>query len=253
MKRSLCILMSVVLCFVFLSVSASAETYDLSDTDLSIRLDDTVWYVFTRDNIENNPELEELGVSYDAMYDILYENEVYMDAVVYYEDGEYMELFVRKRSLDTGMANLTNYTDDQVLELAAGFAEKQGAETYSVYENQYKFAKLEYLDSKLNYYVCEYVTVINKDNYTFTFQSESEFTDWEYEEMKDIIDSIQFDIDTSMKEKNDGGFLDHVIPSAIGGAVVGGVIGGVIGIVNKKKKKAAQEAEASSADTPGLE
>ena len=97
MKKIVCILMVLVLSAAFLSVSVSAETYDLSDTDMSISLDDTVWYVFTRDNIENNAELGELGISYDAIHDILYNSDIYMDAIVYYEDGTYLEFFVRKR------------------------------------------------------------------------------------------------------------------------------------------------------------
>lgn len=248
MKRSLCILMSVVLCVAFLSVSASAEVYDLSDTDLSVRLDDTIWYVFTRDNIENNAELEELGISYDAMHDILYRNEVYMDAIVYYENGEYFEFMVRKGSQDTRTVNLTECSDDLVLAMAETRAKQYEAKAYSIYKNQYKFAKLEHFDSNLNRFGCEYITIVNKDSYIFTFQSESEFTDWEYRQMEDIIDSIAFRVDTSIEEKNESGVWAHVIPSTIGGAVVGGIVGGVIEIRKKKKKKAAQE-EAPPANT----
>jgi hypothetical protein len=166
-----------------LPITTYAETYNLGGTDMSISVDDTMWYVFTRDNIKNNSELEELGITYEAMYEILHNNEAYMDAILYYEDGEIVEFFVRKRALDTGIANLSNYKDSEVLELAKELAKKQGASTYSVYENQYKFAKLEYVDSNLGYYICEFVTCVNKDNYTFTFQSTSQFTDEEYAEI----------------------------------------------------------------------
>lgn len=238
MKRSICILMAFVLCVVgFLPVATYAETYNLGGTDMSVSVDDTVWYVFTRDNIKNNSELDELGISYDAMYNIFYENEAYMDAILYYEDGEYVELIVRKRALDTGIANLSNYKNEEVLELAKELAKKQGTETYSVYENQYKFARLEYYDSNFNYYLCEFVTVVNKDNYTLTFQSTSQFTDWEYDEIEEIVDSISFDIDTSIKEKKSISIFDNVVEKALGGAIIGGVTGAVIAITNKKKKR----------------
>ena len=210
---------------------------------MSISVDDTVWYVFTRDNIKNNSELEELGITYEAMYEILHNNEAYMDAILYYENGEYTELFVRKRALDTGIANLSNYKDSEVLELAKELAKKQGANTYSVYENQYKFAKLEYVDSNYGYYICEFVTCVNKDNYTFTFQSTSQFTDEEYAEIKNIVDSVKFDVDTSIKEKKSTSFSESVLEKTIGGAVIGGIVGAVIATTNKKKKKSTESDE----------
>jgi hypothetical protein len=231
-----------------LPIITYAETYNLGGTDMSISVDDTMWYVFTRDNIKNNSELEELGITYEAMYEILHNNEAYMDAILYYENGEYTELFVRKRALDTGIANLSNYKDSEVLELAKELAKKQGANTYSVYENQYKFAKLEYVDSNLGYYICEFVTCVNKDNYTFTFQSTSQFTDEEYAEIENIVDSVKFDIDTSIKEKKSSSIAESVIEKTIGGAVIGGVAGAVIAITNKKKKKTAETGKAENAN-----
>lgn len=203
MKQRKLILTTAICCLLMLFsiITVGAETCHLGDTDMSIHVDDSSWYVFTRDNIKNNSELDELDISYDSMYDILYNNEAYMYAILLYDDGEYVELFVRKRAIDSGMANLSNYSEKDALELAKGLAKRVNAEEYSVYENQYKFAKLEYVDSNLGYYMCEFFTVVNKDNYTFTFQSTSPFVDTEYEEIESIIDSIQFDVDTSLKEK----------------------------------------------------
>ena len=246
MKRALCILMSVVLCAVFLTVSASAETYDLSNTDLTIRVDDAVWYVFTRDNIENNPELEELGIAYDAMRDVLYNGDIYMDAIVYYEDGTFMEFFVRKKAMHTGAVDMAERSDEQVLAMAQIRANQYGAESCDIYKNQYKFARLEYFDANSNNHICEYVTIVNKTNYTFTFQSETAFAEWEYNEMEEIVDSIQFDIRPSTEAGEDGGLLGYVIPGTIGGALAGGAVGGVMAM--KKKKKAGQEDEVLPVD-----
>lgn len=241
MKRKICILLSIILSItIFLPITTYAQTYNLGDTDMSISVDDSIWYVFTRDNIKNNSELEELGISYEAMYDILHNNEAYMDAILYYEDGEYVELFVRKRSLDSGIANLSNYKNSEVLALAKELAKKQGAETYSVYENQYKFAKLEYIDSNYGYYICEFVTCVNKDNYTITFQSTSQFTDEEYAEIENIINSVKFEVDTSIEEKKTTSIAESVLIATIGGAVIGVVVGAIIAVTNKKKKKRAE-------------
>lgn len=236
MKRSVHILTTALICLVmFFPITVYGETYHLGGTDMSIQVDDSSWYVFTRDNIKNNSELDELEISYDSMYDILYNNEAYMDAILLYKDGQYVELFIRKRAIDSGMANLSNYDEKQVLELAEGLAKRQNAEKYSIYESQYKYAKLEYIDSNLGYYICEFYTVVNKDNYTFTFQSTTPFIDSEYDEMENIIDSIQFDVDTTLKEKKNTSFGNNVIEVTIGGAIIGGVVGLIINITNKKK------------------
>lgn len=239
MKRNFFLILSVILCVaLFLPVTTYAQTYRMSDTDMTITVNDDEWYVFTRDNIKDNPELAELGVSYEDMHSILYDNEAYMDAILFYEDGGYIEFFVRKRPLDTGLVNLSNYKDSEVATFAKEIAKNQNTDNYGVYENTYKFAKLEYFDTTYNYHVCEYITVVNKDNYTLTFQSETEFTEWEYEEIKRIVDSIQFDVDTSLKEKTDSISL---IPRVIGGGVAGGIAGLIIGLKNKKKKKVSEE------------
>lgn len=241
MRRKIFAIITIIICLVTLiPLSAYAETYQLGGTDMSIRVDDSYWYVFTRDNIKNNSELDELGIPYNKMYDILHDNEAYMDAFFLYEDGEFVEFFVRKRKLDADIVNLSNYKNSEVLKLAKELANKQGGDTYFVYENQYKFAKIEYIDSKLGYYLCEFFTCINGDNYTFTFQSSSQFTDWEYEEINGIIDSIRFDIDSSLKEPKTTSFWDGVIEKAIGGAILGGIASMIGIIVNKRKKKTNQ-------------
>lgn len=251
MKQRKFILTTAICCLLMLFsiITVGAETYHLGDTDMSIRVDDSSWYVFTRDNIKNNSELDELDISYDSMYDILYNNEAYMYAILLYDDGEYVELFVRKRAIDSGMANLSNYSEKDALELAKGLAKRVNAEEYSVYENQYKFAKLEYVDSNLGYYMCEFFTVVNKDNYTFTFQSTSPFVDTEYEEIESIIDSIQFDVDTSLKEKKSSFLGDNVIEATIRGAIIGGGASIIALLFGKKKKKMKKNIESSSVDS----
>ena len=238
MRRNTSILVAILLCVIFcLPITTYAATYPLGGTDMSIFVDDTVWYVFTRDNIKDNAELDELGLTYQTIYDILYDNEAYMDAILFYEDGGFVELFVRKKALDTGVANLSNYSNSEVLDLAKELAKKYDADQYSVHESSYKFAKLEYFDPNCNYYICEYVTIVNKDNYTLTFQSVSPYTQAEYEQIQEIVDSVKFDVDPSIKEKKTTSTADTVIYKAIGGAVSGAVGGAVIALINQKKKK----------------
>lgn len=254
MKKIFALLAMILCVAVFVPVNAYAAAYQMSDTDMTVSVDDTMWYVFTRDNIKDNAELDELGISYDTMHDILYSNEAYMDAILYYEDGTYLEMFVRKRPLNTGVANLSNYADREVQEFAEALAKKQGVKTYSVYENQYKFAKLEYVDTNYGYCLCEFVTIVNKDNYTITFQSPAELADYDYNQIKNIVDSIRFDVDTSLKDKKPS----SVLGKTLGGAAVGAVTGGVIAVVaaltrSKKQKKYGPGVDEAAEDTTTVE
>ena len=245
MKRFICVYLIVILCVAtVLPTAASAETYKLGGTDISISVDNSKWYVFTRDNIKDNPELKKLGISYDTIYGILYDNDAYMDAIIFYEDGGYIEMFVRKKPVDAGLVNLSNYKDSEVLDFAKELAKKAGAENYTVYENQYKFARLDYKDNKLGYYMCEFITCVNKDNYTVTFQATSQYTQEEYAEIEKIVDSIQFDVDTSIKEP----IRFNLVRMVLAGAAVGGIAGGIVAIKTKKKKKQNEKMEATTPD-----
>ena len=238
MKRTVCMLLCVLLCIgVLMPITAYAKTYNLSGTDMSVSLDDTIWYVFIRDNIADNPELEELGLTYEMMQEVFYDNEAYMDALLCYDTGDFVELIVRKRSLNSDIANLSNYSEGEVMILVEELAQLQGAEEYSVYENRHKYGRLEYVDYDYEYYICEYVTIINKDNYTLTFQSSAPYIDWEYEEIQCIVDSVNFAIDPTIKEKEPDSFVNNVIILTLGGAVVGAIIGIVIAVSAKKKNK----------------
>lgn len=246
MKRKLCMLLVALLWVaVWLPMAAAAKDYTISGTDMTVTVDNTIWYVFTRDNIQNNPELEELGISYEYMYDVLYDNHAYMDAILFYEDGSYMELFVRKNALEDSIVNLSNYSEGEAREFAKALAEEVGAQDYEVYENTYKFSRMEYVDTNYGYYVCEYATIVNQDGYTLTFQATMPFTDWEYEQIRTIVDSVRFDVDTSLKEPKDSSGED-ILVRTIAGAAIGGTVGCVTALTRKKKKKADKNDENSN-------
>ena len=240
MNRIVRILLATLLCLSLLPTAASAATFSPSDTDISINLDDSQWYVFTRDNLENNPELTELGLSYEYMNTVFQKNYAYIDALIMDSDGNFMELFVRVSPTKCNAANLSNYSDDEVLEFAKEAV--SNSHDYTVHKTQYKFAKAEYVDSNLGYYVCEYVTIVNKNPYVLTFQSNIPYTSEMYAEIDRIVSTVKFDVDTSLKEPEKNSFdYSKVVIGAIAGGVTGGAIGGVMALVKKKKKKDQQD------------
>lgn len=237
MKRKLRNFFASLLTLLLIPTLVFAQNYSLTGTDIHLTVDDTIWYVFTRDNIKDNPELVELGLTYEDMTSIFEENEAYMDALLVYEDGAFLELFVRKMVVeDVELVNLSNYSNKEVEEFAKGVAEGIDGATSELYESKYKFAKVEFYDDELDYYVCEFVTYVNKDLYVVSFQSLTEFSDWEYEEMESIVNSVNFNIDESLKEPKSN-ILDGVLSTGLKGGLVGGIVGLISMGIKKLKNK----------------
>lgn len=255
MKHKILTIVTAVLCFIILfSVTAGAKTYSISDTDMKVDIDDSIWYVFTRDNIKDNPEFDELGTTYDFIHDLLYNNKAYLYGILYIDEEQFIEIIVRTEYTDSGVANLTNYTEKDINDFAEALAEKKNIENYGSYQNDYNYAKLEYIDPTLDYHICEYITVVNKHTYAITFQSTQPFDEVGYEQIDNIIDSIEFSVDTELEEnflKKDKIDDSRIWISALRGALIGGGVGGGIGVFrklakNKKKKKNTPE---ETADT----
>lgn len=230
-------ILALLCALMLLPIAAWAETYDLGDTDMTIEVDDSRWYVFTRDNLENNPELAEFEISESEVYDSLCSLDAYLDAVLLYTDGNYKELFVLKTSLpEDSPVNMSNYSNEELEKVAESVANEHGADDYSIYENDYKFLRFDYFEEETDCYIYAFVTVVNRDVYTLNFQSSTPFSDAQYEEFDRIVDSIHFDVDTSMKEPTE---LRINWPYVITAVVVAGIVGGILGLVGSSRKKKA--------------
>lgn len=243
MKRIISVLLVVLAFCLAFPLTTYAKTYTMSDTDISINVDDSSWYVFTRDNIKNNSELKELGITSDYMQGFFEDNMAYMDALLVYEDGNFLELLIRKVKLENSVANLSNYSDEEVLEFAKEFASKKGIENYSVYQNKYKFVEFEFFDTSVDYYISEFLTIVNKEIYTITFQSTNSITKKEHEEIKRIVDSISFDVDASLKEPQAPSVFDEAIETFFVSIVSGGLLAifAMLGSKMKRAKKAKKQ------------
>ncbi len=221
-----------ILLMVILPLNVLATDFSLNDTDMQITFDESEWYVFTPDNILDNPELEELGISYDYMVDTFEENGAYLDAILFFSNSDdYIEVFVRKTRIED-VINLNNYDKSEIEELGKALAEEQGAD-YEVYQNDYSFVKLEYQD--MGFYLNEYVTVINGDGYSITAQKPYEFVNEDELRVKELIDSIEFDVDESLKEPSRVDWY-KIFRYAIIGACSGALIVAIFVTMKKNKK-----------------
>lgn len=221
-----------ILLMVILPLNVLATDFSLNDTDMQITFDESEWYVFTPDNILDNPELEELGISYDYMVDTFEENGAYLDAILFFSNSDdYIEVFVRKTRIED-VINLNNYDKSEIEELGKALAEEQGAD-YEIYQNDYSFVKLEYQD--MGFYLNEYVTVINGDGYSITAQKPYEFVNEDELRVKELIDSIEFDVDESLKEPSRVDWY-KIFRYAIIGACSGALIVAIFVTMRKNKK-----------------
>ena len=249
LKNRILIITIILLVLSAIPTIVNAKVYNISGTDMDISIDDTEWYVFTRSNIENNSELDELGISYEYLDNFMKNNYVYLDAVLYFSGSDdYIEIIIRKTNIDK-INNLSNFPDDAVLSLAKEFADMHNATDYKIYDTNYKFTKVNYIDQGL--YIYEYCTAVNGYAYTITAQKPYEFTSSDVNRVEGIVDTIKFDVDESLTDeetlkevKSGNGFnWDEVWEKAFIGGMVG-LIGSLLGkLIKKGKRKENDEGE----------
>ena len=159
---------------------------------LRLKMDEEFWYVFTRENLKDNPELDELNFDYESMAEFMEEQNVRMDAIVFYEDSDaYLEMFVIEKEND-------NFYDDSLVndsdfeELAGEMADKLGFESGEMFKSNkgIRFMGFEFSDSGM--YVKEYIFVTKDISFAIHFESNEPFIEEEYEDMETILDSFDF-------------------------------------------------------------
>jgi len=258
MKKVLIVLIAIVL----LPIIVFAKEYKVDQTDLSIVFDEEKWYVFARNNIKDSEELAYLNVTEEYMENFFKENNAYLDALLINEDGTTVEIFVRKTKIDS-INNLSNFDNKYVTRFAKELAKKQNSKNYNVFETKYKYAHLDYKDKDL--FLEEYYTVVNKDGYTITAQSPTKFSKDQVKMIEDIVKSITFKVDPTLKDKTTTFNWNRVLLYAVVGAIIGGIIGAINGAVtamaqkkklknstieeNKKDKKTAKKKETKTKST----
>lgn len=226
-----------VLGFLFLVPLASAKTADLNEIDLKLDFKDD-WYVFTRYNLDNNSDLEELNVTKEYMQNFFEQNLAYIDAV---SSNFSYELVLSVGNKKNKVNNLTNYDDEFVKEVSKELGNQTNSDKYDIYNNgTYKFATVEYYDSETKFNIVAYYTVVNNKGYTFQIQKEEAITDNDKAEFKEVINTIKFNVneEESNKEKEeikkDNSSFNW--KNIIIYAAIGAVAGGIGAAISKKKK-----------------
>ena len=166
-------------------LTIKAEEYDVGSANMKITFPDE-WYVFTRENIENNSNLENIEVTAEYMNKFFESNSAYIDAI-----KSNLE-FVLRTSEEVDFASLSDYPDEKIEEIASDMGAINQTKDYKVYNGKYRYVLFN--SKSGDYYINVYATVINSKWYTFTAQKKSEFTSEEATEIRKIIDSIEYTI-----------------------------------------------------------
>ena len=217
--------MKKILCFIlFLTLfplAISAKTY--SALDATVNLDETKWNVFTPSNIKDNPELEELGLTYEYMDNLFKTSNMYLDAVLFdtEDQNNTMELFIIAKKT-TIKSNLHKYSDKDMKNIEKEIIKDTVSSSHDIYSvNNYKYVYMYYVDQGLN--ICDYYTVINGYVYTIKIQKVNAFTESDKTIIKSIIDGISFNLDEKYEvtPKSNGFNFTRIIVYAIIGGIAG--------------------------------
>lgn len=250
MKKKIFAMFALLL--LFIPSFVFAESYDV-DEYLKLDFEDD-WYVFTKSNIKDNKELEELGVSEEYMENLFKSSNVVVDAILFEEDNnDTKEVFVRTTEIED-LYNLNYNTDSYINEFADGFissVKEQGIEVVNsnVYKsNNNTYVYLEYSDSNLN--VIEYFTVVNGNGYAIQAQKTNSFTESEKDSFKEIIDKASFKIvkqekddDNDKEQEKENNKSSNYVTNIIVGAVIGALVGALYGLIYTKIKAKKNKSE----------
>jgi len=234
------VLVALVCMLAVFCLPVMATSYTVSGTDMTIELDNSAWYVFTRDNLEDNPEVAEIGADAEAMSALLQSQNIYLDAI---SKTNYMSVeltvFKNRNEFSKEAGNLSERPRSEVDKLVQNSQNGSAERSFSVYENTYTFVEETGIDK--GFYYCKFLTVVNQEEYILQFIS-GQPIDQTY--ARQIVDTVRFDVDTSLNPQR-ASFFDSVAGRTVIGGVIGACAVGVTALIAKKnkKKKAAEPAQ----------
>lgn len=205
-----------------------AQTINVDGTEVTITFGDE-WHVCTRDNPVCCYQVEALGMTEEYMEKFFEENLMYLNAGIIADfDNDGIDFFIIKDKTDF-CENLGEFTDEELEDVVQGFADTIDCDVCDVYDENYSFVHMEYVEDEVNY--IKYVTVYNSEYYTFIIQKSSPFSKEEKKDVKEIMESVVFGEPVVEKD----GISEYIWIAAISAVLIAGAV--IVVIVLKKKFK----------------
>lgn len=197
--KNLRIIFFVLLIFLINMPNSYAQKYDGLDMNISL---DEWWFVFTRDNLNNNQNLSDLGISKDYMENFFAENDAYLDAIYFYNypSEDYLEFVVYKYDMNNdenlkkfkNIKNLKNAKKADIGHLGIMLGEEEEITNTIVYETDDLLFLKNYYELDDGYQL-SYITIYNKQYYILNFTSNNPIDDTMESITDAIIDEITVD------------------------------------------------------------
>ena len=174
----------IITLFLLLPTTTLAKTYELKNYEIIISFDDENWTVATREDVRNSSLVKKYNMNYKDIESLLEKNSAYAYAINNDNVKKILEFFVISSEMSF------DYDDNQINEFGEILVEDTGADSYTIYENDYKYIKIEYYDSNSKVYLLDYHTIVNSNYYVFKAQKNAEFNEEEKQQIKEIIDNV---------------------------------------------------------------
>ena len=228
-KIILCLLVVLLPVFVF------AKEYKLEDIDINnLNVSDEEYIVLTRDNLDNNSDLETLNITKDKYKEELIKDNIYFDIIK--RDISY-EIIVVVPDTITEFNNLKDIDNTKLENIKKEITNKVGTDKVSTYKNKYDYLVFEYVYQDTGIYIINYYTVINSRGYNIQLQKKTNITEEERNSLKKIVDSIDYKVveEVIYEDKPKFNYMNLVYGAILG--LMAGVITYYIGMTIKRLKQ----------------
>ena len=206
----------------------TTQDYTINDLNMTVSLNQD-WYTLTKNTMLSAEELDLLGMNQTEFENFFTTNQIDL-----YSISENFDFFIR--SNDSDINNLNNYSDQEINSLADEIARNTSSLEYQLWKNKnLTYIESSYYDSINSLYIYEFYTVVNRKNITFSAQKETEFTNQDKTEIKDIMENVKIEVLDQYK-KEEGRLTNEMTPLLAGFLIVGGIICvGIIILLTRKK------------------
>ena len=206
----------------------TTQDYTINDLNMTVSLNQD-WYTLTKNTMLSAEELDLLGMNQTEFENFFTTNQIDL-----YSISENFDFFIR--SNDSDINNLSNYSDQEINSLADEIARNTSSLEYQLWKNKnLTYIESSYYDSINSLYIYEFYTVVNRKNITFSAQKETEFTNQDKTEIKDIMENVKIEVLDQYK-KEEGRLTNEMTPLLAGFLIVGGIICvGIIILLTRKK------------------
>ncbi|MBQ2960585.1 MAG: hypothetical protein IJE09_05125 [Oscillospiraceae bacterium] len=203
MKKIVCTLLALSLCIALLfginklrTENANRTEFETEYAKIDLEFHEREWYVFTRADLHDNPELEEVWIEPELQIDFILENNIFLDGVLFYSDVDsWLEVLLAEGE-PSNNGDYSTLSEEELEALSDEVAAGMGAEDNGVLITRHglKFIWFEYFGEGYypeEYYIRNYYTEVDGKAYEVQFVSDASFVSDEYLRMSWMLNSMR--------------------------------------------------------------